>query len=51
MAKYFIFLGILGDIDRVETGVSEEGINAMKTLPKLAIYATVANRRHNGNGF
>ena len=23
-----------GDLDRVETGVSEEGINSMKTLPK-----------------
>ena len=34
MAKYFIFLGIFGDLDRVETGISEEGINSMKTLPK-----------------
>ena len=34
MAKCFIFLCIFGDLDRVETGVSEEGINSLKTLPK-----------------
>ena len=34
MAKCLIFLCIFGDLDRVETGVSEEGINSMKTLPK-----------------
>ena len=34
MAKCFIFLCIFGDLDRVETGVSEEGLNSLKTLPK-----------------
>ena len=34
MAKCFIFLCIFGDLGRVETGVSEEGINSLKTLPK-----------------
>ena len=34
MAKCFIFLCIFGDLDRVETGVSEEGINSLKALPK-----------------
>ena len=34
MAKCFIFLCIFGDLDRVETGVSEEGVNSLKTLPK-----------------
>ena len=32
--KCFIFLCIFGDLDRVETGVSEEGINSLKALPK-----------------
>ena len=36
MAKCFIFLCIFGDLDRVETGVSEEGINSLKALPKLS---------------
>ena len=34
MAKCFIFLCIFGDLDRVETEVSEEGISSLKTLPK-----------------
>ena len=34
MAKCFIFLCIFGDLDHVETGVSEVGINSLKTLPK-----------------
>ena len=34
MAKCFIFLCIFCDLDRVETGVSEEGINSLKALPK-----------------
>ena len=34
MAKCFIFHCIFGDLDRVETGVSEEGINFLKTFPK-----------------
>ena len=34
MAKCFIFLCIFGDLDCVETGVSEEGTNSLKALPK-----------------
>ena len=34
MAKCFIFLCIFCDLGRVETGVSEEGINSLKALPK-----------------
>ena len=34
MAKILYFPWYFGDFDRVETGVSEEGINSMKTLPK-----------------
>ena len=34
MAKCFIFLSIFGGLDRVETRVSEEGINSLKALPK-----------------
>ena len=38
MAKCFIFLCIFGDLDRVETGVSEEGINSLKALPKSSTF-------------
>ena len=34
MAKCFVFFCIFGDLGRVETGVSEEGINSSKALPK-----------------
>ena len=33
--KILYFPWYFGDLYRVETGVSEEGINSMKTLPKL----------------
>ena len=32
--KILCFPWYFGDLDRVETGVSEEGINSLKTLPK-----------------
>ena len=32
--KVLYFLLYFRDLDRVETGVSEEGINSLKTLPK-----------------
>ena len=32
--KILYFPWYFGDLDRVETGVSEEGINSMKILPK-----------------
>ena len=32
--KMLYFLSIFGNLDHVETGVSEEGINSLKTLPK-----------------
>ena len=32
--KMLYFPWYFGDLDRVETGVSEEGINSLKTLPK-----------------
>ena len=34
MAKMLYFPLFFGDLDCVETGVSEEGINSLKTLPK-----------------
>ena len=34
--KILYFPWYFGDLYRVETGVSEEGINSMKTLPKLS---------------
>ena len=34
MAKCFIFLCIFGNLYRVETGVSVEGINSLKALSK-----------------
>ena len=35
MAKCFIFRCIFGDLDRVETGVSEEGINSLEAKFKF----------------
>ena len=29
-----MFLCFFGDLDRLETGISEERINSLKTLPK-----------------
>ena len=34
--KILYFPWYFGDLDRVETGVLEEGINSMKILPKLS---------------
>ena len=36
--KILYFPWYIGDLDRVETAVSEVGINSMKTLPKSSKY-------------